>query len=350
MYVNPYLQKIKRVKDHEDRTGYLWLDMNENPEGLPEKFVKQTLDKINSLTVSGYPHKEELVELIAKKEGLSTDSVTLTNGSDEGIKLMFETFTRAGGKVVAVTPSFEMYRIYAEMMGVKLDTIAYDQTFQIHVDDIVKKIDEETNVVVLLNPNSPIGTEYTECEYIQIIERAREVGALVFVDEAYVPFGVESQVELTKKYDNVLILRTFSKLYSIAGLRVGYILGNPELIQYIENAEGSYNVNTIGILFATELLKNPEILHTLAGVQEEGKSFLCEQLMRCGYEYLGNYGNYVLIKSHTDPKELADKMREKKILIKTYNNPLLRDWIRITTGSVNVMQQFWNAFTKIEME
>lgn len=67
MYVNPYLQKIKRVKDHEDRTGYLWLDMNENPEGLPEKFVKQTLDKINSLTVSGYPHKEELVELIAKK-------------------------------------------------------------------------------------------------------------------------------------------------------------------------------------------------------------------------------------------------------------------------------------------
>ena len=350
MYVNPYLQKITRVKDHEDRTGYLWLDMNENPEGLPEAFVKQALAKVNALTVAGYPHKDELIRLIAKREKLPNDAVTLTNGSDEGIKLMFEAFTKEGGKVVAVTPSFEMYRIYAEMKGVKLDTVAYDEAFQIYVDDIIEKIDEETNVVVLLNPNSPIGSEYSENEYAQIIEKARQVGSLVFIDEAYVPFGVNSQVNLTKKYDNVLVLRTFSKLCSIAGLRVGYILGNPQLITYIENAEGSYNVNTMGILFASELLKHPEVLQELQDIQAEGKQYLCEQLMQNGYEYFGQYGNYVLIKTRKNSKEVARLMREKKILIKTYGNPLLAGWVRITTGSQKVMQQFWESFIRIDAE
>ena len=205
-------------------------------------------------------------------------------------------------------------------------------------------------MVVLLNPNSPIGSEYSEDEYERIISRSQEVGALVFIDEAYVPFGVESQVSLTKQYDNVLILRTFSKLCSLAGLRVGYILGNPELIQYIENAEGSYNVNTIGILFATELLKNPEMLQRLADIQEQGKQYLCDQLMRHGYEYRGKYGNYVLIRTHRDPKEVAAKLREDKILIKTYHNQLLKEWVRITTGSPEVMREFWDAFIKIETE
>lgn len=350
MYINPYLQKITRVKDHEDREGYLWLDMNENPEGLPEEFVRRTLVKVSPLTISGYPYKEKLIQLIAGRENLLPNEITLTNGSDEGIKLMYEAFTKEGGKVVAVTPSFEMYRIYAEMKGVKLDTISYDESFQMHVDAILERIDEETNVVVLLNPNSPIGSEYTENEYQQIIARAREVGALVFIDEAYVPFGVESQVELVKQYDNVLILRTFSKLCSLAGIRVGYILGNPQLITYIENAEGSYNVNAIGILFATELLENPNVLQDLADIQEDGKRYLCEQLMQQGYEYLGKYGNYVLIRTHKNPKDVAKRLREEKILIKTYGNPLLENWVRITTGSKKVMQQFWEAFIRIDAE
>lgn len=350
MYVNPYLQKIKRVKDHEDRTSFLWLDMNENPEGLPEEFVNETLKKVNSLTLAGYPYKDEFVQLIADKEGLRSEEVTLTNGSDEGIKLMFEAFTKEGGKVVAVTPSFEMYRIYAEMKGVKLDAVSYNQEFQISVEEILERIDDETNAVVLLNPNSPIGGEYQAEEYERIIKKARKVGSLVFIDEAYVPFGVESQIKLVKKYDNVLILRTFSKLCSIAGLRVGYILGNAKLINYIENAEGSYNVNTLGILFASELLKKPQIIANLEAIQAEGKQYLCHQLKENGYEYYGQYGNYVLIKTKKDPKEVALRMREKKILIKTYGNPLLDRWVRITTGSEKVMKQFWEAFDEIDRE
>ena len=107
--------------------------MNENPEGLPEEFVRRTLEKVSTQTIAGYPYKEELIQLIAEREQLSADAVTLTNGSDEGIKLMFETFTRDTDKVIAVTPSFEMYRIYAEMKGVKLDTVTYDESFQIEL-------------------------------------------------------------------------------------------------------------------------------------------------------------------------------------------------------------------------
>lgn len=350
MYINPYLKKITRVKDHEDRTGYLWLDMNENPEGLPEEFVRRTLEKVSTQTIAGYPYKEELIQLIAEREQLSADAVTLTNGSDEGIKLMFETFTRDTDKVIAVTPSFEMYRIYAEMKGVKLDTVTYDESFQIRVTDIIDKIDAKTDAIVLLNPNSPIGSEYSKDEYIRIIEKACQVGALVFIDEAYVPFGVQSQIDLIRKYDNVLILRTFSKLCSMAGLRVGYILGNPQLIKYLDNAEGSYNVNTMGILFASELLKNPMLLQQLADIQAEGKRYLCEKLEQGAYDYIGQYGNYVLIRTKKNPKKVAQMMREKKILIKTYNNSLLKDWVRVTTGSKKIMRQFWDSFSRVDVE
>ena len=348
MYVNPYLQKIHRIKDHEDRTNFLRLDMNENPKGLPEEFVQEVLSTITAETIASYPRKDALVELIAEREGVYPENITLTNGSDEGIKLLYETFTHKGANVVMVTPTFEMYRIYAEMFGIEVKAVPYGKDFVITAEQIIDTMDANTDMVVLLNPNSPVGGVYSDEELCQTIEKAREYDAVVCIDEAYYPFGVDTKVALTKTYDNVLVLRTFSKLFAMAGVRVGYVIGNEEPIRYMDNAEGSYNVNTLGVLFAEAILKKPEIIQQLIDSEKVGKTYLVEQLDKHSYEHYGQYGNYILIKTKKAPKDVAAELRAQNIVIKTYGNALLQDWIRVTTADVDTMKVFWDAFAKVE--
>lgn len=348
MYVNEYLKKIHRIKDHEDRTGFIRLDMNENPVGLPKEFVQEILSTISAEAIASYPRKDALMELIAQREGINAENITLTNGSDEGIKLMYETFTHTGANVVMVSPTFEMYRIYAEMFGVEVKAVPIQEGFVIDVQKIIDMIDENTDMVVLLNPNSPVGGAYTQAEVCCIIEKADEQNAVVCIDEAYYPFGVNTMVPLIHKYENVLVLRTFSKLFSMAGVRIGYIIGNKLPIYYIDNAEGSYNVNTIGILFAEAILKKPEVIQLLIETERKGREYLTAQLNQQNYEYYGEHGNYMLIRTKKAPKEVAAKLREEKILVKTYGNELLKDWLRVTTADVETMKTFWQAFVKAE--
>lgn len=350
MYVNPYLKKIQRYKDHEDREGFLGLDMNENPAGLPAEFVESVMQKIDAKKIAAYPRKDELQELIAQREGIKPENITITNGSDEAIKLLYEVFSHEGANVVMVSPTFEMYRIYAEMFGIEIKRIEYSEDFELSVEDLINAIDENTDIVALLNPNSPIGAVYTDDEFERIIQKAKENDAVVCIDEAYYPFGVETKVELTKKHDNVIVLRTFSKLFSLAGARVGYAIANEELIRYMENAEGTYNVNTIGLLFAEELLKTPGMLERLLEIEEEGKNHLISELEKYSYEYLGQYGNYVLIKTRKNPSYIAEELRKEKILIKTYGGDLLKDWIRVTTANKEIMDKFVKQFLRIDVE
>ena len=350
MYVNPYLKKIQRYKDHEDREGFLGLDMNENPAGLPEEFADAVIKKLDAKRIAAYPRKDVLQELIAQREGVKPENVTITNGSDEAIKLLYETFSHEGANVVMVSPTFEMYRIYAEMFGVNIKKIEYSEDFTLSLEDLLDAIDEDTDIVALLNPNSPIGGIYSDEEFERIIQKAKENDAVVCIDEAYYPFGVETKVGFAKKHENVIVLRTFSKLFSLAGVRVGYAIANEELIGYMENAEGTYNVNTIGLLFAEELLKTPGMLEKLLEIEEEGKNHLISELEKYGYEYLGQYGNYVLIKTKKDPAYVAAELRKEKILIKTYGNGVLKDWIRVTTANKGIMDKFAKHFVKVDLD
>ena len=348
MYVNEYIKEVERVKNHEDRTGYLKLDMNENPEGLPSDFFNKVKELITPELVSCYPQKERLISLIAEQEAVNSDGISIVNGSDEGIKLVFETFTKPGGNVVTVTPSFELYNVYSKMFGLENRTIEYDKDFSLSIHRISESIDENTHLVVLLNPNSPIGNTYSDEEFETIISKANRVGAIVLIDEAYYYFGAPSKMEYVNKYQNVLVLRTFSKLCSIAGLRIGFLCGDSQLIKYVDNAQLSFNVNSIAILFAEQMLLHPQIIETLIKIQEKGRNYIVEQLDRHQYQYYAQCGNYILIKPKKDAYNVSQELKEQGVLIKTYRQPILQDWIRITIGSEKLMNRFWNTFQKVE--
>ncbi len=348
MNVNENIKNTYRIKDYSIREDYLRLDMNENPEGLPSAFFNEVLSLITPQMLATYPQKKNLLNLIAKKEGVKEENISLINGSDEGIKLIFETFTKPGHKVVTASPSFEMYKVYCNMFGLEHVSISYNEEFKINIKDLIDNINEKTDLVVLLNPNSPIGTAYSKDEIQAIITKAQMCDVMVIIDEAYYYFGTPSYLPYIDQYPNILVLRTFSKLCSIAGARIGFIAGNSEWIRYIENAQLTYNVNAIGILFAEQLMLRPEILETLMRIEREGRDYLTQQLKIKGYEYYAQEGNYVLIKTKKSPIEIKELLKEEKILIKTYGNDLLKDWIRVTTGSKEIMSRFWKVLSRLE--
>ncbi len=349
-YVNPYIKELYRVKFHDKREDILRLDMNENPQGLPEEFVEKVKEKLTPSFLATYPLKDELVLLLAQHNGVGEENITVTAGSDEAMRLVFQCFGQAGSQLLTVSPTFEMYDVYSKMFGMEHVTVEYDKNFQVSSDEILSKITKNTGIVILLNPNSPIGTAYDADTFGKIIDRAAQMGAWVVVDEAYHYFYEPTIINEIKNRENLIVLRTCSKLFSMAGLRVGYAASNPQIIAYLENAESTFNVNNVGILFATELLKQPKLLETLRLQEKEGHDWLAEQIKEAGYQMFSANGNYLLFYPNRDSGELIEELKKKGIWVRDYGKGILKGWIRVSTGDIRSMRRFWDAFVKLDRQ
>lgn len=349
IYVNQHIKDLYRTSDAYSRRGYLRLDMNENPKGLPKEFVESVVKEITPEFLSTYPEKMPMLRLLGKLFNKKEECFELFNGSDEGIRLIFETFVPDGGKVVASEPTFAMYQVYAKMRGLEYQSIRYDKDFCFPVDAFIDAIDEKTNLVFVVNPNNPIGTAFSNEEMTRIVEKAKACDALVVVDEAYHYFYKSSFVDYLDRYDNIIVLRTFSKLFSLAACRLGIAISNPENIRALRNACCSYNVNSIALKFGEKILEKPEIIDTLVKIHNEGKEYLVEQLKANGYKVVSLEGNFIFVKPNMDAQDLALKLREeKKILVKTYGGDLLNQYLRISTGDKESMDKFLNALLALD--
>ncbi len=347
-YVNEYIKNLYRVKFHDERAQVLRLDMNENPEGMPQEIFDKIIAKLTPEAIATYPEKDRLMEMIAQLNHYQYENVSVTAGSDEAMRLIFQCFGQAGKDLVTVLPTFEMYGVYANMFGMNHVCISYQPDFTIDSTEILAAINEQTGIVILLNPNSPIGFTYKEQEIRAIIQKAQDVGAIVVIDEAYHYFYEPTFMPLIQDYDNLLVLRTFSKLFSMAGLRIGYVSGHPALIDYIEKAESTFNVNSIAILFALEVLSDTSLIDELRAREKEGRIWLTKQLKEAGYRYLSLEGNYVLFYPNKPSAELISELKKQNIWVRDYSKGILKGWIRVSTASRKCMETFWNAFTQLD--
>ncbi|CEN31580.1 histidinol-phosphate aminotransferase [[Clostridium] sordellii] len=347
-YINPEIKNLYRTRYKESRKKFLRLDMNENPEGIPKEFLEEVLNEITPEYLAMYPETDTLIDLLAKLLKVSDSDICLTNGSDDAMRLSFEVFGEPGKNVISVSPSFEMYSVYAKMYGMNHSKVLYNEKFEVKVEDMLNLIDQDTSIVVMLNPNSPVGNNWNEEQIRMVIEKAKINGAIVIIDEAYYQFYPTSFINLLNEYDNVMIFRTFSKLFSIAGCRIGYIVSNENIINMIKNASPTYSINSVAIKFAEKILENPYITKNLIYTEKQGREYLISKLESKGYEFYNNGANYILIKSKKTPTEVFENLKNKNILIKTYSNPILEKWIRVTTGSISTMERFWREFEKID--
>lgn len=347
-YINPFFASTERVFPGEGRKEYLKLDMNENTDGLPDEFLDEFKERITTEFVSTYPEPHGFERAYAKYINVGINEIMATNGSDMAIRYAFETFGEPGKYVVTVAPSFEMYRINAQLLGLKHKAISYNDDLSINICRIIESIDYETSIVVLLNPNNPVGDVYSEEDIRRIIEKAEEVGAVVIIDEAYHYFCQTTYVKLINEYSNVMVFRTFSKLFAMAACRLGVIISNPEIIGWLRRGKLTFDVNSFALMMGEMILEQPDIIEKLIHREKEGKEYLVSVMESNGYVTKKCEGNFVFIYPKSDVKEVEAKLKERKILIKTYSNPLLKRAIRVTTASKEIMQHFVENFLEVD--
>ena len=351
VHVNPFVAKMTRVFPPQGRYGKLRYDMNENPEGLPKEFVDSVLKDITPEFLAIYPEPDRFLHKYAKFIGVEFENLVCTNGSDQAIRYLLETFGEVGKEVVTVAPSFEMYWVNCMLLGYKHVPVAYEPNMTIKIEKIVSAINENTRVVVLLNPNNPIGNVYTCEEFAVVQQRAGEVGAIVIVDEAYHYFYSKTFLQQALKAPNVVVLRTFSKLMSLAACRLGVVIGNVQLVHYVRNLCLTFDANSIALLFAERLIDRPEIVEQLITTQQTGKDWLLGELCAKGYWCRDCMGNFIFVKPNKSAHWVAEALaKEHDVLVHSYGNPMLKDLLRISTGSKASLQKFLDAFTKVDKE
>ncbi len=350
-YRNEKAVHLERIAYQNNRQDYLRLDLNENPGGLPEDFVKSVFDEITPQMIAQYPETQQFADCLAEFLGVKPGNLCLVNGSAEGIRHIIEAYTSVNGKIAGVTPSYAMYEIFANMYGRHLIQIPYSENLDISASDIIGHLSSDIQLLILMNPNNPIGNAYTDDEFAAILSEAQKHEITVLVDEAYMYFYPHSFLQTAVKTSHVFVTRTFSKLFSLGGCRLGYVAGMEEDIKIIQNLCTPHNTNVFAMKFAQKIIQADGLLDELAARHSEGRKYLIQKLLQNGYQTEAREGNFLFMKpKHISVEDMVKRMRtEKKILLKSYDGiGRLGRCIRVTTGERKYMELFMEALTDLD--
>lgn len=348
-YINEKIKNTFRVPQPEGRGAYIRLDQNENPDGVPRWLFDTAMKKVTPEFLAIYPEETIPTTKYAHMLGLERENVTFTDGSTVGMGYVIKVFGESGKDILCVTPSFAMYEVYAKMIGMKVKQIKYEDDFSYKVEHTLANINENTGIVVLVNPNMPVGNVYSRDEIISIIEKAKANNAIVIIDEAYYYFYNKTSIDLIKEYDNVFVLRTFSKMLSIPSLRLGVVMSTTENIRCVNNYKPHYTVNSIALLFAETIVDNHDkLLAELKEQYQEGRDYITKALADNGYETLPSEGCYICIKpKYKTSRELTDLLEENNILILCGKDGLT-GWLRLTIAHKKYMELFMETLLMID--
>ena len=349
-FLDSKIENLFRIFDQNERKDYLRLDLNENPGGLPQSFITQVLKEVTPQLVAQYPETLHFTEVLAGFLGTDISHLCLVNGSAEGIRYIIQAFTSPNGRIVGVVPSYFMFQVYSEMYGRNFVKVPYNEDLTMDVENIIREMTEDTQLLILLNPNNPMGNVYSEDEFARIIAVAKEKQITVLVDEAYHYFYPKTFINYALNDEHVFVTRTFSKLFSMAGCRLGYVAGWSEGVKMIQKLCTPHNTNAFALMFAEKIIESPEILQLLIDNFNEGRKYLIDVLDANGYAHKGEAGNFIFIKVKSDAETIVKRMKsEKGILIKSY--PGVGEFgtcLRVSIGEKKYMEQFCKALFELD--
>ena len=349
-YLDENIKDLVRIFDQNERKDYLRLDLNENPGGLPQDFITETLKDVTPQFVAQYPETLHFTEVVAEHMGTDISHLCITNGSAEAIRYVIQAFTSVDGRIVGVVPSYFMFQVYSEMYGRNFVKVLYNENLTISIENIINELTDETQMLILLNPNNPMGNVYSDEEFEMLFKVCQKKEITLLVDEAYHYFYPKTFIKYALNNRRVLVTRTFSKLFSMAGCRLGYVCGHPDDIKYVQKFCTPHNTNAFAMLFAEKILTTPGMLDELIRKFNEGRNYLIESLDANGYRHKGEAGNFIFIEPKSDAKTIVDRMKtEKKILIKTYANVgEFGDCLRVSIGEKQYMEKFMEALLELD--
>ncbi len=327
------------------RAGKLRLDFNENTIGCSPRVIDFLQSRLCEQQLSIYPEYTRVKPALAAFFKVSPDELLLTNGTDEAIQVLINTYIDDGDEVIVPRPSYAMYRFYAEVAGAKIREIDYvPGTLAFPLTELLEAIGPATRAILISNPNNPTGTAIALPAIRQILDRAPQ--AAVLIDEAYYEFCGITALPLIPEYPNLFVSRTFSKVYGMAAMRIGCLFSQAGNIEYLHKAQSPYSVNMLAALAAEAAVQDGEFVANYVA-----EALAARELLRAGLEKLGigqapSAANFILGYFGGRAIEVRDALRDKAILVRdrSYEIP---GGVRITAGTRAQAQAVLDELEKI---
>jgi len=343
-----HLREINRTSsDTRSRADYLRLDMNESVEGLPEAFINEVMSEAGVGLVARYPEYAPLSRKIAEHNGIKPENVCISNGSCGAIKYIYDAYISPGDEVLVTDPSYAMYPVYCGIYDAKVVSVAYNDDMSFPFEEFIGRIEPGLRMAVVVNPNNPTGSVLSNERVIEIIERSAATDVLLIIDEAYYYYYPETFIRYVMKKDNLIVLRTFSKLCGMAGARIGYAAASKDIVRSMIKVKPTWDVSGLSVNMAFKLLDNESIIADTIGNYRKGREYIENALKKDGIEYVGGHGNFILIKCGEKVYDLVNILEKDRILVKGgFSQGYLRDYLRVTIGGERSMQKFYESFSK----
>ena len=349
--MKPWEANIRKVVpytpgEQPNESGMIKLNTNENPYS-PAPGVEKALKALDADTLRLYPDPTagDLVHSIAAFYGLKDEQVFTGVGSDDVLAMCFLTFFNSEKPILFPDITYSFYDVWADLLRIPYERPALDEEFHIRKEDYFR----ENGGIVFPNPNAPTGVEMPLSEIEEIVAKNPE--SIVIVDEAYVDFGAASALPLIEKYDNLLVVQTFSKSRQLAGARLGLAMGNAKLIADLNRVKFSlnpYNINRLTLKAGQAALEDTAYFDRTRAAIVDTRSWTKQQLEARGFAVLDSRSNFLFAStSRKDGGTLYKELKKNGILVRHFDAPRIANWLRITIGTPEQMQALVETLDKI---
>ena len=320
------------------RAGKLRLDFNENTVGASPKVIEYLREHLNEAGLAVYPEYGEVKQELADFFGVEPDDFILTNGTDEAIQVLINTYIDDGDEVLLLRPSYAMYRFYAEVAGASIREIPYRaEKLAFPFEELLDAIRPSTRAILIANPNNPTGTGTSRAGIERILEKAS--GAAVLIDEAYYEFCGVTALPLLNDYPNLFVSRTFSKVYGMAAMRLGCLFSQSGNVEFLHKAQSPYSVNTLATLAARAAIQDKSYIEKYVTEVLAARELLYVGLEKLGIPYYESKANFVLFEAGNRAIPIRDELRRRGVLVRdrSYEIP---GCVRVTVGTRDQIRRF----------
>jgi histidinol-phosphate aminotransferase len=340
---------VRRMAPYSPPTGgradKLRLDFNENTVGCSPRVAEFLRRTITEPLLTVYPEYFEVKPELARFFAVDDDQLLLTNGTDEAIQVLVNTYVDDNDEVLILHPSYAMYKFYSQVAGAEVRDVPYREgTLEFPLQELLAAVTPKTRAILISNPNNPTGTGINLPAIRTILDAVP--AAAVLIDEAYYEFCGVTALGLIPEYPNLFVSRTFSKVYGMAAMRMGCLFSQAANARYMHKAQSPYSVNLLAALAAREAVKDTAYLEQYVAEVLAARDDIYAGFHRLGIASYPSRANFVLFRAGERAIEIRDKLREKKILVRDRSYEIA-GCVRVTVGTRQQVRQFLDELEKI---
>lgn len=344
-----HLQNLERARvgTHINPKSSLFLNRNERVVPFDASILERLYQRLSKLQLNLYPDLELFYQKLTRWLGVSEKQIFVTEGVSGAIKSLIETIAEPGNNIIFPTPTFALYPVYCRMHNLEYRTIGYTKDYKLDIEALLQSIDEKTSFVFLPNPNVPIEGTLDIEQLVEIAKYCAKKKTYLAIDEVYYLYGGPTAFDLISDFDNVFVMRSFSKAFGLAGVRVGYLLGSADNIEYVSKIRTGYETSSVSAEIVSFFIDNYYLIEEYLREVREGLDYLKSEFRKLGLEYDGgNSSNFIFVDlgKKVFVEQIIQRLNNKNIFIRGGWPEPYSSGISVTAGPKPVMQKFMQEF------